>query len=169
MNKNKELINYYNRAKDILNYDPCTGVFTKLIKSRGSHKEVGYVSPKGYRMISISVDGISKGVRSHRLAWFVYYGEMPNIIDHINGVRYDNRIINLRSCNNQQNSFNKSLNSNNTSGFKGVYYNKKSERWQSSIKINGKLNHIGCFSTSEEASKAYKEKAKEMHGEFYRE
>jgi hypothetical protein len=90
-------------------------------------------------------------------------------VDHINHKTTDNRLSNLRICTSQQNSYNRQISKNNTSGYRGVSYNKirKTRPWQASIYMYGKRKHLGFFTTKEEASQAYEEKAKEIHGEFY--
>jgi hypothetical protein len=91
----------------------------------------------------------------HQFAWYYMYGECVEQLDHINGVRDDNRISNLRSVTNQQNSFNKK----NT---KGYSWNKKNRIWISSIYLNKKSIYLGSFNTEEEAREKYF-KAKEQY------
>lgn len=88
-------------------------------------------------------------------------------VDHINGNRSDNRKCNLRICSNQENSFNKYKNSNNTSGYKGVYYDKERNKWRSSIQYNGKsLKSPKRYNTPEEAYSWYVQKSNELFGGF---
>jgi hypothetical protein len=123
--------------------------------------EAGYVSKKnGYR--SIQIDGVD--YREHRLIWVIWHGVTPNgIIDHINGVRDDNRIENLRDVSegvNQQNL--RSAKSNNRStGLLGAY--KSGNRIWSSIMVNGKSTFLGNFKTAEEAHAAYVEAKRKLH------
>ena len=88
------------------------------------------------------------------------------VVDHINGDTMDNRKCNLRVCTQKQNAFNRDKQKNNTSGYKGVTFNKWSKRWQSVITKNRVNYYLGLFDTPEEAYEAYKSKAKELHGEF---
>lgn len=88
-------------------------------------------------------------------------------VDHINGNRSDNRKCNLRICSNQENSFNKYKNSNNTSGYKGVYYDKERNKWRVSIQYNGKsLKSPKRYNTPEEAYSWYVQKSNELFGGF---
>lgn len=88
--------------------------------------------------------------------------------DHINGDKLDNRRQNLRVCTTSQNGANRKLNSNNTSGFKGVFYAGKNRKksWVTIVRFMGKNQFVGYFETPEEASFAYYLKAKELFGEF---
>lgn len=90
------------------------------------------------------------------------------IVDHINGNTLDNRRSNLRLATKQQNQFNRSKPQNNTSGYKGVTWNKNAEKWKAQIGHAGTTLYLGYFDTPEEAALAYEEKAKELFGEFYR-
>lgn len=92
-------------------------------------------------------------------------------VDHINGDKLDNRRLNLRLCTSQQNSFNRGVQSNNTSGYKGVYLHKKRnlmKRWYAKVFVDGKYHCKGMFATPLEAAKAYNVLAVEYHGEFAR-
>lgn len=90
------------------------------------------------------------------------------VIDHINGNRLDNQRSNLRVCTRAENNKNRGMNSNNTSGYKGVYWNDIGKKWQVFICINQKPTHMGLFKTKKEAALAYNEAAKEHYGEFAR-
>jgi hypothetical protein len=87
-------------------------------------------------------------------------------VDHINQDRLDNRKENLRLCTNSENCRNRGKQTNNTSGYKGVYWNKKNEAWIAAIKLHGKFYHIGCFPNKKSAAKAYNKAALIYHGEF---
>ncbi len=132
-----------------LHYDKNTGIFTNKITrgSRGIKGAVaGNIQQNGYRYLKI--DG--KLYRASRVAWFYVYGVMPkNQIDHINRVRDDDRIVNLRDVTNQENCRNQGIPKHNTSGVVGV--KERNGRWVAEIKINYKSTHIGSFDTKEEA------------------
>ena len=102
----------------------------------------------GYRQGRI--DGVS--FTAHRVMWAIHYGEWPSDqIDHINGVRTDNSISNLRVVTNQENGRNKSMRSDNTSGVCGVCWHKGVGKWQARIMIDGRSKHLGFFITFDAA------------------
>jgi len=111
----------------------------------------------GYIICSVYIDKKPYVIKSHRLAWFLYYGEIPNNqIDHKDGVRTNNKIENLRDVTSQQNHFN------NTKA-KGYRWDKRRQKFQSHIKLNGKFIHVGMFNTEPEARAAYLEAKKKYH------
>ena len=97
------------------------------------------------------------------------YGHWPEKeIDHINCVKDDNRIANLRIATRGDNCHNSSKPRNNTSGFKGVDYHKHTKKWRARITVNDGQISLGYYHTPEEAHQAYCRKAKELFGEFAR-
>lgn len=120
---------------------------------------------EGYR-----VGGIQDATyRGHRVIWAMVYGYWPEEdIDHVNGLRDDNRLINLREASRTQNNMNSGLRSDNSSGYRGVYFNKQRNAWHARVHAHGKAKHIGFFSDASEAHKAYAEASKKQHGEFVR-
>ena len=154
------------RLREVLHYDPGTGVFRwrKHLSNRtkGSRK-AGSAHSKGYRRIRIE----GRLYFSHRLAWMYVHGRWPvHLIDHINGIRSDNRIVNLREATPDQNESNRGANRNNPTGFKGVHRDKRDGRYYASIMANGVTRRLGGFSSAEAAHNAYIAAAKELHGEF---
>lgn len=148
--------------KEVLEYDPETGIFRwKVSHSRVRAGAIaGTLNPRGY--IQIMVDG--RCYQAHRLGWFYVHGNMPpNEIDHINHIRDDNRLCNLRLATHTENQRNLSIQRNNSSGFAGVSWNKSSKKWKAQIQINGKQQHIGYFDKIEDAAMARKA-ASERYG-----
>ena len=86
--------------------------------------------------------------------------------DHINGDSLDNRRSNLRVCTHLENGYNRGKQSNNTSGYKGVYWHSQRNKWAAQIDAHGKHVYIGIFEDILEAAQAYDEKAIELHGKF---
>lgn len=147
-----------------LSYNPETGDFIRVI-SHAQRKIVGRVAGSitstGYRKICIG----GHSYKAHRLAWLVIHGEWPaGQIDHINGIRTDNRIANLRVVNNRENGENKrKATASSTSGFLGVSWHKARCKWRAEIKHKGKKYYLGLFETPEEAYSTYIQKKREMH------
>ncbi len=146
--------------KEILLYNPETGLFTRKTSSGG--QKVGSIAgsphPKGYVRIQLK----GKTYLAHRLAWFFIHSKWPdNDIDHINGLRNDNRIINLREATRSENMQNLLVPLHNVTGYSGVYINRK--RYSSKITINGESKYLGSFDTAEEASATYLLAKKELH------
>ena len=143
------------RLKELLNYDPETGVFTWRVCRYcvQAGETAGYLNPNGY--IYIKIDG--KDYRLHRLVWLYVHGIIPKQqLDHINGNRSDNRLVNLRVVTNKQNCENRKQQANNTSGYRGVHWNASANKWVARIRHHGKRHHVGVFDTAEEAGRAAK-------------
>lgn len=105
-----------------------------------------------------------KRLAAHRVAWALHSGAWPaDAIDHRNGNRTDNRIINLRAVTQAENNKNLKISSLNTTGVMGVDYIAKSGRYRARIRVNGKGTHLGCFTTLAEAAEVYRE-AMALHG-----
>lgn len=158
-----------------LNYDPHTGIFTwrprdvvsskwdKFFNTRYAGKIAGSIRKDGY--VEIRIDGIS--YLGHRLAWLHYHGEMPvDDIDHKDRVTTHNWIENLRPATVSQNMQNTSIRVDNTSGIKGVAFDRGAGKWRAYIGIGGKSKYIGIFGTKEEARAARVAVADSNFGEF---
>lgn len=142
------------RLKELLHYDPETGIFTWLVaKGRcPKGKKAGVVKENGY--ISIGVDG--KYYYAHRLAYLYMTGDWPPVlVDHANRDPSDNSWPNLRPATCTQNHANKI--GYGSTGFKGVRPDKK--KWMARIGINGRTRYIGVFATPEEANSAFAREA----------
>ena len=148
--------------KDRLHYEPDTGLFTWR-HTTGSKSKAGRVAG-GYDTQGYVLVGMGRRLyRAHRLAWLYVYGVWPNhTIDHINRVRHDNRIINLRMATQAQNCQNMSARVTNTSGFVGISQ-RSSGRWSARIRCNYKYIYIGTYDTPEEAYQAYQKAAAKYH------
>lgn len=134
----------------------------KLWNTKYSLKKTGSLNrTTGY--LGIVIGG--KNITLHRAAFIMSYGYSPIYVDHINGNKTDNRIINLREATASQNNMNKGLQCNNSSGSKGVD-RISNGRWRARIHIGRKEIHLGYFPEKEDAIKAFVEAEKKYHGEF---
>lgn len=114
-------------------------------------QSVTSVNNCGYLKVCID----KKNYLVHRLIFLMHHGYLPELLDHIDMDKLNNRIENLRDADKELNSWNRGLQANNTSGFRGVSWNKAAGKWHAYIKIKGKRKHLGLFNTPEEASAAY--------------
>lgn len=154
------------RLKEFFNYNEETGILERIKKNSKRSKigDNGYLNTNGYLRICID----RKTYLVHRLVWLFMYGYFPSEqIDHINNVKTDNRISNLRCATAAQNQYNKKIQKNNTSGIKGVSFIKRPKKWKAAITIDGNYFYIGLFSTKEMAADAYSDIAKKNHGNFF--
>ena len=124
-------------------------------------------TPLNYKKyIHISVNG--KRYTAHRLIYMYHHGHTPECIDHIDGNGLNNCIENLRAATLTQNQYNSKTRSDNTSGFKGVYFRKPSNKWMAYIKINKKMRYLGLFVNKTDAAQAVIEARVKYHGEYAR-
>lgn len=155
------------RLIELFNYDLETGLFSRKVKIGNNCKmdrPVGRISTGGYLMCKI--DGVY--YTHHRLAWLYVYGKWPlDQLDHIDCNKLNNSILNLREASRSQNMCNKNKMSHNTSGYKGVFWDKQSQKWKAQITINKKQKCLGRFDCPKKAYEVYCEKAKELHLEFH--
>lgn len=154
------------RARALFEYDPETGELRNRISRNPNARagsRVGCPHSKGYLVVGVS----KKNYKLHRLAWLLTYGHWPKAeIDHINGVRDDNRLLNLREANDLENSHNAKLRTDNLSGFKGVRWEKRYNTFAARIRVNGTRTYLGSFRTAEAAAEAYRAAATALHGAF---
>lgn len=155
--------------KTKLHYNQETGLFTWLtgpLAGKPAGCKHGELPHNGYWVIRID----RKTYRAHRLAWLYTYGEFPpKLIDHIDKVRTNNAISNLRLGDDSLNSKNQSIYKNSPTGYHGV--SAHGNRWRARININGKKVHLGVFDTIEEAATCRREKELELgfsetHGNY---
>lgn len=147
--------------KEQLNYDPDTGIFIwKVAKQNIKIGNIAGVFDKFNGYIRIGING--KYYLAHRLAWLYMYNTWPkNHIDHINGIRNDNRIENLRDVTRRENQQNQ--NKHRKGHLIGTHYKKTHNKWLACISVNKKLIHLGYYNTQLEAHEAYLNKLKENY------
>jgi hypothetical protein len=154
-------------VRRIFRYEAETGIFFWLIdtKNTAAGDVAGSQQSRGYWHIGIN----GRLFVAHRLAWLYVTGEWPlGHVDHINGVRSDNRFANLRIATASQNARNSRMRSDNACGYKGVHYKKRLNKFVAQIRVDGRVHHLGVFKTADEAPAAYWKAAKERFGEFAR-
>lgn len=120
------------------------------------------IDGKGYQYVCIS----DRAVFVHRVVFYLHYGYLPDYIDHIDRNKLNNQPSNLRECNITQNNRNVGIRADNTSGYKGVTWNKSAGKWHAQIKVNGKRKYLGLYLNPIDAAIAYDKAAVDFHGEF---
>jgi hypothetical protein len=166
INNEKEEYISQELVKALFHYCPATGLFTRKITT-GSKAKIGSIAgsmqESGYVLLEIN----GNRYRAHRVAWLYMYGKFPDgLLDHINRDKADNAINNLREASVQQNSQNRAVRLNSSTGYTGVSIDKRSNRYRAYITVDGRQKALGYYSTAEEAALAYNTAAKEHFGEF---
>lgn len=154
------------RLRELLHYDPDSGLFTWRIAVRHSAKKAGdtagCVVKDGYVVVGVD----SHYHKAHRLAWLYSHGVWPaGDIDHMNGNRSDNRLCNLRDASKSMNAQNvHGASKRSKSGLLGV--RKFGKKWRTAIMIDGRVKHLGTFESAEIAHEAYLKVKREIHVGF---
>lgn len=161
---------YAAAAIERLDYDRTTGIFrwkTRVSQQSRSgdiagttHKTAGYV------YIGLTVNGVTKSFFAHRLAWLLSSGSWPmGVIDHIDGCKTNNRLVNLRDTDFRTNAQNirSAFTTNKSSGLLGAHYHKSKRKWAAEIHINGRNKHLGYFTSAEAAHNTYINAKREHH------
>lgn len=156
------------RLREVLNYNPETGVFIWKVCLAGRRKAGTIAGCKRIdNRIVIRIDG--QLIMAHRLAWLYMTGQYPkNQIDHIDTDPTNNAFSNLREATESENRWNTKRRANNTSGQKGVSWCAERKKWVARICVYRKIISLGRFSKKQDAVMAYASAAKKYHGEFAR-
>lgn len=140
------------------------------LQGNGSFKKLKQCSDLGYKCVVLCVSGIGTKKQVHRLLAqaFIPLPDLENVyqVDHINGDRSDNRLSNLRWATHSENMRNSKMRSNNTSGVKGVSWQKRRQKWQAIISINAKPKFLGYFDNKDDAIVTINEARNKYYGEF---
>ena len=148
-----------NLIQNYFDYNNGFLIRKKKVRGKGTIGEpVGTLAPNGYLIVSF----FCKRLYVHRMIWEWHYGEPTGLVDHINSIKTDNRIENLRHVDHSTNRLNQndSLRSDNTSGYRGVCWT--GHNWKARITVNGKVKQIGVFNSKKEAALAYKQEASKL-------
>ncbi len=152
------------RVEDYFVYSPDTGEVVWSKNARGARcvpgRKVGTSDKNGY--LTVKVMGTTWKV--HRLIFLLMGEPLPEVVDHINGIPSDNRWCNLRAGTPLNNAHNRKAHRNNTSGFKGVTFDRGNIRAQ--ITVRGKHYSKGGFKTVEDAAEWYQQMSSTLHGDF---
>ena len=118
--------------------------------------------------VDVTIDTVT--YRAHRIIWFLMTGQDPGpfLIDHIDGNPHNNKLENLRAASSHQNQCNQKKRKDNTSGLKGVTWDKNRDKWAAAIHVNKKRIALGRYDSKEKAYAAYCEAACRLHGDFAR-
>lgn len=157
----------HKRLTQVLSYDRSTGLFRWRVKN--ARTEVGQIagcdSDRGY--VKIKIDQVQ--YYGHQLAWFYVHKKWPNKnLDHRDTSKGNNRLRNIRRASVSQNGANRGKQKNNTSGHKGVFLDRKYNRWYAAIVKDRKMKNLGYADTREKAAAIYARAAKLRFGEFAR-
>lgn len=156
----------YEFVKKMFDYDPEGFlVWTKEQKNQFAGCRAGGLS-KGYWVIQFVRGGERHGAFAHRLIFLWHHGYLPPSIDHANRIKTDNRIENLRPADQTQQIANRGISPRSATGYKGVEYDKRKNKFRARIRAYGKRKNLGWFKTPEEAHAAYVKAAKEAFGDF---
>lgn len=125
-------------------------------------KVAGSINKRNYKCIYVE----GKIYKAHRLVFLYHHGFLPKQIDHIDGNTLNNKIENLRAANNSKNMMNRGMMKNNTSGSKGVFFDKETNKWRVAIRLNTQLHSFGRFEDKELAELVAIEARNKYHKEF---
>ena len=141
--------------KSIVSYNPETGVFT----NRKTWRVIGH-KDRGYVVLHLAYNNTLITYKAHRLAWLYVYGYTPKMLDHINGDRADNRIANLRLTTDRENACNRKMHR--EGKLPGCFLDKRYNKWQAQLRINGKNIPLGMYADQRSAHEAYLAALKEV-------
>ena len=154
------------RLKELFDYHPSGNLIRKV--------RMAVRSPAGSMPTTVEAGGYlvthieGKNFKVHRLIFLWHHGYLPEQVDHINGIRSDSRVENLRAATFGQNQQNKCFQKNNTSGFKGVYWREREQKWYVSIGSDKRKHYLGRYGSLIDAVAASISGRVKLHGEFAR-
>lgn len=154
--------------RDCINLNKDTGELTWKYRVNNAvevGRPIGTAHNKGYKFFRLN----KTFYFNHRVVWYLAYGGWPKgEIDHINGIKDDNRLINLRDVTHRQNMLNKKSEQVSTSNYKGVHWHKNNKKWRATLWNGSSKIHLGVFNCEMSAALAYDHAAKEVFGDYAR-
>lgn len=146
-------IEAYRDLAAVVEYEPATGIvrwkrrndMRSQWNGRYAGKECGRLDNGGYLQIRFTYQGHVFTFGTHRLIWFIFTGEIPDQVDHVNHDKIDNRIENLRAVNSAENNRNQVKRRDNTSGYTGIFWRVNRQQWEASVTFGGKQYFLGRY------------------------
>ena len=149
--------------KDVIRYCIYTGRLIWLDSKQGRKtNKIEGTDSSGY--IRLTYEGNT--YQAHRVAWFIHYGTQPKTLDHVDNVRTNNALHNIRECTVQQNAWNRKTPCTNTSGCSGVSWHKSKSRWYAFINVNKKRKSLGYHTDIDDAITARRDAEQKYYKEF---
>lgn len=157
----------FEKVHELFDYDAATGELVRRCNVRGlglnrKGDRPKHKGPNGYAAIGADV----KKYLYHRLVWFWHHNEWPEVIDHVDGDKENNRIENLRACTQSDNRCNSQLHAASESGFKGVSRHSPTGKWRARCGLHKVQHNLGVFDTREEAAAAVMVFREGLHGDY---
>ncbi len=150
------------QLQEVFDYFDGQLIWKKCRNTTVIGKPAGAIGGRGY--VNVKLNG--KTYTAHRLIYLLQHGHVPDMIDHIDRDKTNNRIENLRPASVSQNVCNREAPANSTSGIKGVRFHKRDKKWIAYAKVNGRQKHIGLFASMEAAAFAASAVRKTLHGGY---
>lgn len=154
----------YAPTSEALVYDETT---PSCLRWKVSGKPAGSQDQDGYFLVRVGARP-GKLFKAHRVIWYLHHGTLPDLVDHKDGNPANNRLSNLRIATESQNRHNASKHSDNTSGAKGVYWDKRTKKWMVKVSLASKSIWGGRFTNFNEAVLVAKQLREDLHKEFSR-
>lgn len=157
----------HEKLLELFDYDADTGELVRRCNVRGlglnrKGDRPRHAGPNGYAAVGADV----KKYLYHRLVWFWHHNEWPEVIDHVDGDKQNNRIENLRACTQSHNRCNSQLHAYSESGFKGVSRHAPAGKWRARCGLNKVQHNLGIFDTPEQAAEAVRAFRAGLHGDY---
>lgn len=155
-------VEFYDIAITDLVYDESS---PSCLRWRKTGEPAGCQDSNKYWLVRVG-GRIGKLLRAHRIVWYIQHGQLPDLLDHRDTDPANNRIVNLRVATESQNRHNANRHVDNTSGYKGVYWDKRTGKWVVKVSLNYESHWGGRFTDKQEAIEVAKDLRNKLHREF---